>query len=437
MANSAKKDFEKIRKQMRSTLDSERNNFQKSLITRPAPSKASRNLSANKDFEKVRRGMQKTVKNISIKKEKSVKYTVAKHKAMEHKAIKLKISKKELRSVARKQKAAAENTAGVKTLSKREIGLAIQQLFAVKKEMKKIVVGQDDTVDSLLRAMLCHGHVLVEGVPGIAKTLIIRALAETLGCKFQRVQFTADLLPSDLVGINAYEKSKGFYTIKGPVFANFILADEINRAPPKVQAALLEAMQDRKVSIAKTTFDLPNPFFVMATQNPLESLGVYPLPQAQIDRFLFKVQMGYPSPEEEESILLKNITLEDFSHFKLKQILSPEKILYLQKLAKKIYLSDRIEKYIINIIGKTREQSQEGLMHFVQWGASPRASIGLYIGSKAVALMEGSSYVKPQHVKKVAHEVLRHRLLLNYEGQAEGIDTNDIVNQIISKVPVP
>ncbi|MAH42397.1 ATPase [archaeon] len=303
--------------------------------------------------------------------------------------------------------------------------------------MGKVVIGQENAINELLMAILCDGHVLVEGVPGIAKTLIIKALSRVIGAGSQRIQFTADLLPTDIIGVSTYEKSSGFKIIKGPIFTHFVLADEINRASPKVQAALLEAMQERQVTIFKDTHALPKPFFVMATQNPLESLGVYPLPQAQIDRFIFKVIMDYPNSKNEQKILMNNVTIRDFDTYGIKPVASPDDILKMQELVKKVYLNERMERYIVNIIDKTRNAGDEDLGRFVQWGASPRGSISLYIASKAAALLEGSDYVKPQHIKRVLHQVLRHRIILTYEGQAEDINTDDVIDQLISKVSVP
>lgn len=306
-------------------------------------------------------------------------------------------------------------------------------------EVSKIVVGQKVVIDGLLRAIIGNGHVLLEGVPGIAKTLIVRTLSKVTMCSFNRIQFTPDLLPTDIIGITAYEEKKGFFTIKGPIFNNFILADEINRAPPKVQSALLEGMQEKQVTIGKETFPLPIPFFVLATQNPIESLGTYPLPEAQIDRFLFKLNIDYPSVAEEPHILKKNITLKRFEEYKLNPIIKPEDILQLQKDVEYIYLDHKIEKYIIRLVDSTRrsEQYKIKLGRYIEFGASPRASIGLFIAAKAEALLKGDLFVTPHHVKEIAADVLRHRIILNYEGQAEGIKTDDVIKEILSKVHIP
>ncbi len=312
-------------------------------------------------------------------------------------------------------------------------------LNEIKKEISNVVVGQEKVVNAFLRALLSDGHVLVEGVPGLAKTLIVRTLSSVMGCGFSRIQFTPDLLPTDIIGITAYEREKGFYVLKGPIFSNFILADEINRAPPKVQSALLECMQEKQVTIGKETFSMQMPFFVLATQNPLEQIGVYPLPEAQIDRFLFKINISYPNIKEEQIILNNNITTKKFEDFSLKSMTSPEKILELQADVKKIYLDKKIEKYIVQIVDATRnpDKYKIKLGNYIEWGASPRASIGLFIASKAEALMQGKTFVTPQYVKEVAYDVLRHRVSLNYEAQSENIKIEDVISEILARVPVP
>lgn len=327
----------------------------------------------------------------------------------------------------------------MKELNKSIIKKCKSDLDAVKAEVAKVVVGQEKVVDALLKALLANGHVLLEGIPGIAKTLVIRAVATSTGCKFKRIQFTPDLLPTDIVGITSYEENKGFFVIKGPIFSNFVLADEINRAPPKVQSALLEAMQEKQATIGKETFPMDLPFFVLATQNPIETLGVYQLPEAQIDRFLFKIEMEYPSKEEEKKIIEQNITLNKFEDYKIKPVISQERILELQEITKKIAHSDRIKEYIVDIVNSTRHPEKYKLKtgKYIEMGTSPRACIGLFIGAKADALMKGDTYIRPQHVKNVAFDVLRHRIILNYTGQAEGIKTESIINEILSKVPIP
>lgn len=316
---------------------------------------------------------------------------------------------------------------------------AKEKLDSVRTEVGRIVVGQANIVDGILRALLANGHVLVEGVPGIGKTLLARSLSTTIGCSFKRIQFTPDLLPSDLIGITTYSKEKGFTVVKGPIFANVVLGDEINRAPPKVQSALLEAMQERQATIGRETFVLQAPFFILATQNPLESLGVYPLPQAQVDRFLFKLLITYPSAEEEQLILNKNITVRDFSDYNLKAVLSAKEVIWLQSLTQEIYVAPEVEKYIVRLVDSTRRPAEYGLKNakFIEYGCSPRASIGLYSAAKAQALMQGKNFVSPQNVKEVALDVLRHRIILNYEGQAENVSTDAIVQELLAKVRVP
>ncbi|MCD4666740.1 MoxR family ATPase [archaeon] len=309
----------------------------------------------------------------------------------------------------------------------------------IRKEVGKIVIGQEEVIDSFLRGLVANGNCLVEGIPGIAKTLIVRALAVATGGKFSRIQFTVDLLPTDIVGITTYDEKKGFYTIKGPIFANYIIADEINRAPPKTQSALLEAMQEKQATIGKNTFPMLKPFFVMATKNPLEQAGVYELPEAQKDRFLFKILISYPNSEQEKKILNTNISLRKFEDYELKPVVTPKKIIELQEAAKQIHINKEIENYIVKIVEATRNPNKYGLKlgKYIEWGGSPRASIGLYIGAKADALIKGYDFVTPQNVKNVANEVLRHRILLNYEGQAEKIKPEDIVSEILNKMPVP
>ncbi|MDO8508503.1 MAG: MoxR family ATPase [Nanoarchaeota archaeon] len=306
-------------------------------------------------------------------------------------------------------------------------------ISAVKNEIAKAVVGQDKIVDSLIRALICDGHVLLEGVPGIAKTLAIKTLSVVSGCSSKRIQFTVDLLPTDIVGITTYTPGKGFETIKGPIFANFVIADEINRSPSKTQSALIEAMQERQVTLGKETYTLPDPFFVMANQNPLEQSGVYTLPEAQIDRFLFKVIMGYPEYDHESKIMEENMTLKKFEDFNLKPIISPMEIIRMQKLAKRVFLGENIKHYILDIVSKTRTKDFKygGL---IEWGGSPRASIALYIASKAHAMMQGRNFVIPSDVKDVAHEVLRHRIILSYRARAERVTSDIVIDELLNNV---
>jgi MoxR-like ATPase len=309
----------------------------------------------------------------------------------------------------------------------------------VRKEAAKLVVGQAEAVSGFIRALLADGHVLVEGVPGIAKTTLIRTLAQITGCSFSRIQFTPDLLPTDIIGISTYQEGRGFYTLKGPIFNNFVLADEINRAPPKVQSALLEAMAEKQATIAKESFPIPLPFFTMATQNPLENVGTYALPEAQMDRFLFKLYMGYPTIEEEAHILRSNITSKQFEKYSIQTILNPDLILQMQSDVKEIYVDTKVEKYIVTLIDATRFPKKYGvpLGKYVEFGASPRGSIGLFNAARADALLKGQTYVTPQNVKQVTYDVLRHRIILGYEGQAEGVKTEEVITEILKKVAVP
>ncbi len=320
----------------------------------------------------------------------------------------------------------------------KKVQFYVQQFERVRSEIRKMVVGQEKVVDALLEALIANGHVLVEGIPGVGKTLTIRTLAKITGCQFSRIQFTPDLLPTDIVGITTYEEGKGFFTIKGPIFSNFVLADEINRSPPKVQSALLESMQEHQATIGKETFQLPSPFFVMATQNPVEQLGTYKLPEAQVDRFLFKILMTYPRMEDEIKILNQNITVHDFSEFELTPVLSQMDILDAQRFVKKIYTNPKIEHYIIRLVDSTRHPANYGITSgkYIAFGASPRACISLHIASKAHALLKGRGYVMPDDVKDVAYNVLRHRILLNFEGEAEEIKPETIIKEILDKVPI-
>lgn len=313
-------------------------------------------------------------------------------------------------------------------------------LDKTKEEIGKAVTGQEEIINGLLRAILANGHVLIEGVPGIAKTLVIRTLAATTKCSFSRIQFTVDLLPSDITGITTYHhRNEQFAVIKGPIFNNYIIADEINRSPPKTQSALLEAMQEKQATIGKQTFRIREPFFVMANNNPIESSGVYPLPEAQIDRFLFKLYMNYPSEEEASRIMENNITLKRFDDFKVKPVLTPQKILEMQEYTKRIKHTDKIKDYIVKIAFATRDPQKYGIHSgkYIEWGISPRGEIGLFIAAKADAVMNGQEFITPQNVKNVAYDVLRHRILLNYQGRAEKISTDYIISEILSKIPVP
>ena len=323
-------------------------------------------------------------------------------------------------------------------LGKRVKGYS-KKVTEAKNEIGKLFIGQYEVVDSVFRAIFANGNILFEGVPGIAKTLLVRAFSQAMGCSFARIQFTPDLLPTDITGLTSYQKDKGFYIIKGPVFANFVLADEINRAPPKVQSALLEAMQEKQVTIGHETLHLPAPFFVLATQNPLEQLGTYPLPEAQMDRFLFKLQVGYPDFNSELEVLTKNMTIHKFEKFDIRPVFSAELITNVQTDVKEIYLAPKIEKYIVSIVDATRNPDKYKLKNarYIEWGASPRGSIGIFISSKANALLKGRTYVIPEDVKTVAVDVLRHRILLTYEAQAENVKTEDVIKELLHKVSVP
>ena len=308
----------------------------------------------------------------------------------------------------------------------------------IRSGMDRRIVGQKHLVDSLLIALLCNGHVLLEGVPGLAKTLAIKTLAQLVAAKYSRIQFTPDLLPADVIGTLIYSvKNESFEVKKGPIFANFVLADEINRAPAKVQSALLEAMQERQVTIGDTTFPLDSPFLVMATQNPIEQEGTYPLPEAQTDRFLLKVVIGYPDKEEEKRIIRQNIygTPEPVI-----PVVDPKEILEVQKIVEKIYIDEKIENYIVDIVFATRDPSKYGLadlQSIISYGASPRASISLAKAARAYAFLRGRGYVIPEDVRAVCHDVMRHRIGLTYEAEANNISADEVINNVIDKIAVP
>lgn len=308
----------------------------------------------------------------------------------------------------------------------------------ITRGMDQTIVGQKHLVESLLIALLSNGHVLLEGVPGLAKTLAIKTLAQIIDAKYSRIQFTPDLLPADVLGTMVYSvKNETFQVKKGPVFANFVLADEINRAPAKVQSALLEAMQERQVTIGDKTFPLDEPFLVMATQNPIEQEGTYPLPEAQVDRFLLKVIIGYPSREEEKQIIRQNITNEK-KH--IQPLLKPEEIIEAQKVVEKIYIDEKIERYIVDIVFATRFPSDYGLndlASIIAFGASPRASISLARAARSYAFLRQRGYVIPEDVRAVCHDVLRHRIGLTYEAEANNITADEIISEILDKVEVP
>ncbi len=308
----------------------------------------------------------------------------------------------------------------------------------IRTGMDRRIVGQKHLVDSLLIALLCNGHVLLEGVPGLAKTLAIKTLASLVNAQYSRIQFTPDLLPADVIGTLIYSvKKESFEVKKGPVFANFVLADEINRAPAKVQSALLEAMQERQVTIGDNTYPLPSPFLVMATQNPIEQEGTYPLPEAQVDRFLLKVVIGYPNKDEEKSIIRQNIY---GTPAPVQPIISTRDIEEVQDIVRKIYIDEKIENYIVDIVFATRQPAKYGLndlQSIISFGASPRASISLALAARAYAFLQGRGYVIPEDVRAVCHDVLRHRIGLTYEAEANNINADEVFTGTLDKVVVP
>ncbi|WP_455609861.1 AAA family ATPase, partial [Bacteroides rodentium] len=304
--------------------------------------------------------------------------------------------------------------------------------------MDQVIVGQKHLVESLLIGLLSDGHVLLEGVPGLAKTLAIKTLASLIDAQYSRIQFTPDLLPADVIGTMVYsQKDETFQVKKGPVFANFVLADEINRAPAKVQSALLEAMQERQVTIGNETFGLPKPFLVLATQNPIEQEGTYPLPEAQVDRFMLKVVIDYPKLEEEKLIIRQNINGEKFN---VKPILKADEIIEARKVVRQVYLDEKIEKYIVDIVFATRYPEKydlKELKDMIGFGGSPRASINLALAARSYAFIKRRGYVIPEDVRAVAHDVLRHRIGLTYEAEASNMTSDEIVSKILNKVEVP
>lgn len=307
----------------------------------------------------------------------------------------------------------------------------------LREAVGQVIVGQSQMVDRLLVGLLANGHVLVEGVPGLAKTTAVKALADAIDVDFQRIQFTPDMLPSDIVGTEMYRQQTGeFYVKKGPVFANIVLADEINRAPSKVQSALLEAMQERQVTIGGETYELPSPFLVMATQNPIEQEGTYPLPEAQVDRFMMKLQIGYPSKAEEKEIMLR---MASGKPPKVKAVVKPKEILEARTLIDDIHIEDRLADYIVDLIVATRDPKEYGLDldRYLQFGASPRGTICIHRCARALAFLKGRSYVIPEDVKTIALDVLRHRVMLSYEAEAEELTSDDILKQLLDQIEVP
>ncbi len=329
-------------------------------------------------------------------------------------------------------------TVNIKELNER---IEKQSAFVslLETEMGKVIVGQKHLVESLLIGLLSDGHILLEGVPGLAKTLAINTLADAIDAKFARIQFTPDLLPADLTGTMIYSQKKEEFTVKlGPIFANFILADEINRSPAKVQSALLEAMQEHQVTLGEKTHPLPAPFLVMATQNPIEQEGTYPLPEAQVDRFMLKVKITYPKKEEEKLIIRQNMLGDRFP--KAQKVVTPEQIIEARKVVNEVYMDEKIERYIVDIVFATREPESYGLgrlSNLIGYGCSPRASIALAKASKAYAFIKRRGYVIPEDVRAVCPDVMRHRIGLTYEAEAENVTSEDIITEILNTVEVP
>ena len=336
-----------------------------------------------------------------------------------------------------------ENLTDVENVNIAEINELIQKesgfVDLINMEVKKVIVGQQHMIESLLIGLLSNGHILLEGVPGLAKTLAISTLSKVINVDFKRVQFTPDLLPADLLGTMIYnQKKEEFISKKGPLFSNFILADEINRAPAKVQSALLEAMQERQITIGDQTYKLPEPFLVMATQNPIEQEGTYPLPEAQVDRFMLKVVLPYPKREEERLIVRANVSSTGFE--KPNKVVDPKQIIRAREVVKKIYMDEKIEKYIVDIVYATREPEYyqlEKVKHYIAFGGSPRASISLANAAKAYAFLKKRGYVIPEDVRAVCKDVLRHRIGLSYEAEAENVSTEDVITTILNTVEVP
>lgn len=312
-----------------------------------------------------------------------------------------------------------------------------QNLQTIRDRVGQVVVGQENLIDRLLLALLCNGHVLLEGVPGVAKTLTVNSLAKAIDAKFSRIQFTPDLLPGDLTGTLVYDpRSHTFTPEKGPIFANLLLADEINRAPAKVQSALLEAMQEKQVTLGKETFALPKPFLVLATQNPIEQEGTYALPEAQVDRFMFKLKVGYPTMDEELLVMQRMARAEPL--LDVETVLSIESLMEMRAELEKVFIDEKVERYILRIVDATRTPANYDLDlgRYLRFGASPRASIYLSLAARGHALMQGRDFATPQDVKDVAHDILRHRMAISYRAEAESITSDDLLDQILAKVPV-
>lgn len=310
-----------------------------------------------------------------------------------------------------------------------------EHILRIKAELSKVIVGQENMINSLLMGIFTNGHILLEGVPGLAKTTAVKSLAEMMDLSFKRIQFTPDLLPADLIGTQIYIPKDGdFVTRKGPIFSNIILADEINRAPSKVQSALLEAMEEKQVTIGGETYFLDRPFLVLATQNPIDQEGTYQIPEAQADRFMFKIKLSYPTREEEKEIVKK---MSVYNKISLEKIINKEIINTIKNLIEQIYIDDKLQEYIINIIFATREGEKIGLEGLIEYGASPRASINLTKAAKAKAFLSSRGYVTPADVKNVAKDILRHRIKISYEAEAENIKVEDVIDRIFNKIAIP
>jgi MoxR-like ATPase len=308
-------------------------------------------------------------------------------------------------------------------------------VLKIKSEIAKVIVGQEALIERILISFISAGHILLEGLPGLAKTLAIRAFARSIDTSFQRVQFTPDLLPADLIGTRIYNpKELDFFTKKGPIFTNLLLADEINRAPAKVQSALLQCMEEKQVTIGEETYELVRPFMVLATENPIEQEGTYPLPEAQLDRFFMKVLVDYPTHQEEKEILNR---FADISVDNVKKVLSPDKIAKKAEIIEKIYIDDKLIDYIVTIVGETRKPSRKELKKYIEFGASPRASIALMKASRCIAFIRGRGFVTPDDIKEIGADVLRHRIILSYEAEADGKNADDVVKMLFDSVEVP
>jgi len=314
-----------------------------------------------------------------------------------------------------------------------------ERIHLMESEVQKGYIGQEDVIHKILLCVCAGGNILLEGVPGLGKSFLVTMLAKVVeGAEMNRIQFTPDKLPSDIVGVEAYNEDKGFYVEKGPIFGNFILADEINRAPPKVQSAMLEAMQEHKVSIGDETFHLPEPFFTMATQNPVEQGGTYPLPEAQIDRFLFKIYLDYPKKHNEQKIIDMNNNVMDDNDFDVGAVVTSEEVTEIQEFAKVVTVSDEIKAYIVDLVDASRNPEDYGMEYsdYIAWGCTPRASINLALAGRSNALYNGRHYVTPEDIREVVKDVFIHRIILNYEGEAAGLEIEEVIQNIIDRVPV-